>query len=664
MRFTLSFVAFRLDFQNVNASKAPGEPAAFAPPSPPAAEHPPADHHHAPKRATWPLVLGALGVVYGDIGTSPLYALRECLKAVPDADPHVAVLGSLSLIFWTLVVVVCVKYLCYVTHADNRGEGGIFALLALTHRRSDRLSVGFFVMLVLAGAALLYGDGLITPAISVLSAAEGLKSLSPHLAPVVPWVAAGILLALFITQKHGTARIGGVFGPIMLIWFATLGLLGVASIVRHPAVLEALLPFHGIRFLWTAPGHGAVILGAVVLSVTGAEALYADMGHFGRPAIVRGWYGVAFPGLLLNYFGQGALVLADPSARTDPFFRLAGGGILGALLVVLSFAATVIASQALITGSFSLTRQAVQLGYFPRVHVSHTNAEHEGQIYLPLVNWALAVGSITLVLGFGSSERLAAAYGIAVTGTMAVTTVAFYAVVRRCWNWSRPRALAFCIPLLSIDIVFFLANIHKVHEGGWVPLAVGAVLLIIMHTWKIGRANIVRELARKEIALPDLIADINANGIHRNPGTAVFMAGRPEGVPVVLLHHLRCNMCLHETVIILSIKTDEVPLVDAEDRIELEGLGSGFWRAVAHYGYMENPSAVDAVEALRARGVPIRKTPTFFFNREIVVPTGKARMPRWQKRFYGLLSRNAVPARDHYQIPPNQIVELGLPIRL
>lgn len=613
------------------------------------------------------LIVGALGIVFGDIGTSPLYAMRECLASSLTVDPHLSVLGSLSLVFWALMWVVSFKYITFVMRADNHGEGGIFALLALVVQKlpSNPKKIGATVFIVLAGASLLYGDGIITPAISVLSASEGLEVLNPHFAPLVVPVAVVILAVLFFFQKHGTATIGRIFGPVMLVWFFVLGLLGLIQICYNPDVLMALNPYYGVKLIAAAPRQATGLLGSVVLAITGAEALYADMGHFGRKAIVRGWFFIVLPGLTLNYFGQGAWALANPESRVNPFFALAPAGPFQYGLVILSFLATVIASQALISGTFSLSRQAIQLGFFPRMSVTHTSDQLEGQIYVGFMNWALAVGSISLVLGFRSSDNLAAAYGIAVTGTMSVTTFAFYLVARKIWGWSRLKALPLCLAFLIVDLAFFGSNWHKILDGGWLPLVVGGAILAVMHTWKRGRAHISDEVYARTLEPELVIQDIASSGLYRNPGTAIFMAGRPVGTPTVLLHHLKCNRAIHETVILLSMVTDPDPMVPEEKSIELFDLGEGFWRVIVHYGYMQQPNVRKLIPILIERGIKMQeRSLTYFFNREIIIPGGRAPMPHWQKSLYGFLSRNARPARDYYNIPANQIVEMGLAVHI
>ena len=635
----------------------PVEPGPLAPP-PAVHAHP----HPATKHGL--LVLGALGVVYGDIGTSPIYALRECLSGLQGLDRRLAVLGSLSLIFWLLMLVVCVKYLSFVTRADNGGEGGIFTLLALVRKAEGGKLVGLFALVGLTGASLLYGEGIITPAISVISAAEGLKTLSTALIPWIPWIAAIILFALFAIQHHGTGRIGVFFGPVMVVWFVCLALLGLYHVLAQPSVLAAVNPMYALHLIAGAPGKAAELVGAAVLAITGVEALYADMGHFGRKAILQGWYFLAMPGLLLNYFGQGAYALEHPEAG-ELFFALAGHGGLRIGLVGLSFMATIIASQALISGTFSLTRQAIRLGYLPRMKIDHTNEGHEGQIYLPGVNTILAVGSIALVLGFRTSENLAAAYGLAVTGTMAVTTVAFHRVARERFGWKRLSAAAFLVSFLTIDLSCFSANLHKIAAGGWVPILVGSVILLVMITWKVGRANISSSLAARQLPMELMIDDIVASEVHRTPGAAVFMAGRSEGVPIVLLHTLKWNRCIQRNVVLLNYVTQPRPVVPDAERLALTDLGHGFWRAIASVGYMETPDALQTLRMLRELGVPLQERATsFYFNREIIHTNGQSRMPRWQKKLYRILSRNSEPVHDHFRVPSQQIIELGLVVTL
>ncbi len=610
------------------------------------------------------LIIGALGVVFGDIGTSPLYTFRECLAALPADQRAAGILGVLSLVFWALFLVVTVKYLWFITRSDNQGEGGIFALLALSGEKPGAGRITAWVLLLLIGAALLYGDGVITPAVSVLGAMEGLVAANPGLHHLVVPLSVVILFLLFFLQRLGTASIGRVFGPLMLIWFGTLAVLGLWQIAGNPAVLAALNPLHAIRLLAAGNVHIASLLGAVVLAFTGAEALYADLGHFGRKAIASSWYTIAMPGLLLSYFGQGAWALAHPGDSTNPFFALVPEGWPRLALTGISVVAAVIASQALISGTFSLTRQAMQLGFLPRLTVRHTSAALEGQIYLPLVNVTLAVATIWVTVAFGSSASLASAYGIAVTGTMVVTTIAFFAVLRR-KGWSLWRALPLCALFLVIDAAFFGANLGKIKDGGWLPLLIGAAVLTVMHTWRTGKGEVMRRVYSNEITEEELRTMARSRNVSRVRGGAVFMAGNPRGTPLVLVHHLKASRSLHEHVAILSVLTETVPYVADADRLSVAEIGEGCWRVVGRYGYLESPDAGALLEAAREHGLPLKpETATYYFNHEMVVTGGTSPMPNWQKHLYGLLSRNARPARDYFQIPPSQIVELGLPIQL
>ncbi len=612
------------------------------------------------------LGMGALGVVFGDIGTSPLYTIRECLHALPPAEHATAVLGVLSLVLWSLIVVVSLKYTLFVLRADNRGEGGIFALLALGRfDRSARFGLNAGTVIVLIGAAMLCGEAVITPAITVLGAVEGIKLVWPGVEHLVVPLSCAILVGLFAFQFRGTKFIGGIFGPVMLLWFFALGAFGFWRITENPIVLQAINPLLGLRLIATHPAEAAVLLGSVVLAFTGVEALYADMGHFGRRAIVVAWYAIVLPGLTLNYFGQGAFFLSGRGSAENPFLAIAPEGPLRLGLLALSVAAAIIASQALITGAYSLVRQAIQLGYFPRLTVTHTNPDQRGQIYLPLVNAALAIGAITTVLEFKSSSALAAAYGIAVTGTMIVTTIALFVVMRRAWHWPLWRAGLICGLFLVVDFIFFAANLHKFADGGWLPVAIALAVLAIMVTWKKGKTEIFRRVYANEITENEL-KDIASSGhIARVRGTGVFMAGNPSGTPLVLLHHVKANKVLHETVVLLSILTEEVPFVPAENRLEVREIGEGVWRALGRYGYMESPDVSVLIEDIRDRGVPLKPSEaTYYFNREMIITGGEARMWEWQKHFYSFLSRNARQARDYYHLPPMQIIEVGLPIQL
>jgi len=630
----------------------------------------PADLRLAARTA---LCIGALGVVFGDIGTSPLYTMHECIAHLPPGSRMDGMLGVLSLIFWSLVLVVSVKYLGFITKADNHGEGGIFALLALIHAHREqtpsgpkaRRGLGIAVVIILIGAALLFGDGIITPAISVLGAAEGLNAISPGFASYVPGIACVILATLFWFQSNGTMRIGAVFGPVMLVWFATLGALGAWYVFQAPTVLRALNPAYGIALLHNPPAAVAEMLGSIVLAITGAEALYADMGHFGRRSITIAWYGIAFPGLVLNYFGQVGYMTLHPNSERNPFFAMAPEGFSRAALTGLSIVAAIIASQALITGAYSLSRQAIQLGYFPRLKVNHTSAGHAGQIYVPFVNALLAVGCIATVILFGSTARLASAYGIAVTGTMAITSGAYYFVARRNWRWPLWKAGTICGFFLVIDLGFFAANARKLADGGWYPLAIAAAILAVMHTWKTGRNIVFERVYGGNVTETELTSIARSKYITRVPGAAVFMVGSPRGTPLSLLHHVKSNRCLHKTVILLSIVTEDKPVAPEPDRLKLRDVGEGIWRATGHYGYMESPDVTILVGLIRAAGLPISaQSATYFFSREMVMSGGNTGMWEWEIGLYSFLIRNARPAKDYYNITPSQIIEIGLPVQL
>jgi KUP system potassium uptake protein len=619
------------------------------------------------------LCIGALGVVFGDIGTSPLYTMHECIAHLPAGSREDGLLGILSLIFWSLVMVVSVKYLGFITKADNHGEGGIFALLALIHAHREvssqkapfKRGLGVAVVIILIGAALLFGDGIITPAISVLGAAEGFNAISPGFAEYVPWLACAILAALFWFQKNGTMRIGAVFGPIMLVWFATLGILGAWYVIRAPSVLRALNPAYGLALLHNPPIEVAALLGSIVLAITGAEALYADMGHFGRRSITLAWYGVAFPGLVLNYFGQVAFLFLHPKSDENPFFAMAPEGIARAGLTGLSIIAAIIASQALISGAYSLSRQAIQLGYFPRLKINHTSAGHAGQIYVPFVNMLLAIGCIFTVALFGSTARLASAYGIAVTGTMAITSGAFFIVARRNWNWPLWRAGSICGLFLVIDLGFFGANARKLADGGWYPLLIAGAILAVMHTWKTGRNVVFERVYGGNVTEEELTTIARSQYVVRVPGAAVFMVGSPRGTPLALLHHVKANRCLHKTIVLLSIITEDRPTVSKSHRLKLREIGEGVWRATGHYGYMESPDVSDLISHVKDAGLKINpQSATYFFSREMVMTGGNTGMWEWEKSFYSFLIRNARPAKDYYNITPSQIIEIGLPVQL
>lgn len=627
------------------------------------------DHHVA--QGLLPLALGALGVVYGDIGTSPLYALRECFvgeRALAVTPENV--LGILSLVFWSLTMVVSIKYLAFLMRADNEGEGGILALLALVGPQGSNGGArrNGLVMLGLFGAALLYGDGVITPAISVLSAVEGLRVATTAFESFILPISVVLLVLLFLAQRRGTAGIGAVFGPAMLVWFVTIGALGLVAILtqhpQHASVLSAVNPMYALRF-FAAHGMGAFLaLGAVVLCVTGSEALYADMGHFGPRPIRLAWYTVAFPALLLNYFGQGALLLTAGGTVTNPFYQLAPAWGLYPL-VALSTIATIIASQALISGAFSLTQQAVQLGYAPRFAIIHTSETSAGQIYMPEINWALMVTCVLLVLGFKSSSNLAGAYGIAVTGTMTVTTLLFYVLMRERWRWSAVRAGALIAVFLLFDLSFFGANLPKVIEGGWFPLVIGLNAFTILTTWKRGRGELARLLAEGTLPLDLFLRDVAEHQLYRVDGTAIFMTSSADGVPPVLLHHVKHNRTLHKRVVLLSIASEKRPQVDDETRVKTSDLGQGFYRVVARFGFMEMPRISQVLALCRAQGLAFDlMTTTFVLGRETLLISGRSRMAKWRKRLYAFLARNAPSATAYFEIPANRVVELGVQIEL
>jgi KUP system potassium uptake protein len=614
------------------------------------------------------LSLTALGVVYGDIGTSPLYAIKECFTGVHRVSPtHANVLGVLSLVFWALVLVISVKYLGVVMRADNRGEGGILALMALARPAQPDKSRGrrwAIVLLGLFGASLLYGDGMITPAISVLGAMEGLRVATPALSSYVVPVTIGILLALFVFQHHGTGGIGSVFGPVMLLWFVTIGVLGAAAIVRQPAVLAAIDPAHAFQFFSRNHWYGVLVLGSVFLVVTGGEALYADMGHFGTRPIRAAWFSLVLPALLLNYFGQGALLLHDPAAAQNPFYLLAPGWGLYPLIVLATVAA-VIASQAVISGAFSLSRQAVQLGFSPRLTIEHTSSEEAGQIYVPEVNWGLALATIALVLGFRSASNLAGAYGVAVTSTMVITTLLLYVVAREQWRWSLPAAALLALFFLSFDLAFFGANLVKIPHGGWFPLVIAAAAYTLMATWQRGRHLLYSRLRERAVPLDILLADIQADPPIRVPGSAVFMTPNPGATPPALVHNLTHNKVLHEQIIFLTILTEEVPVVLPTQRVRVESLGDGFYWVTARYGFMQDPSVPDILERVGVHGLEVRlEATTFFLGRETLLATERPGMARWREVLFSFMSRNALRATAFFKIPPDQVYEVGVQVEM
>ncbi|MDD2541148.1 MAG: potassium transporter Kup [Desulfuromonadaceae bacterium] len=628
------------------------------------------DHHQngQPGRPLFTLSLAALGVVYGDIGTSPLYALRECFHGSHPLPPTPAnVLGILSLVFWALTLVISFKYLLFLMRADNRGEGGILALLALltparylspVHRR-------YLVPLALFGAALLYGDGVITPAISVLSAVEGIKVAAPGLKGFVVPITIVILVSLFIFQKRGTARVGAVFGPVMVVWFATIAILGIGGILKAPEVFSAVNPLHGARFFIDNGWLAFLILGSVFLVVTGGEALYADMGHFGPRPIRLAWFTFVLPALILNYFGQGALLLVRPGEATEPFYHLAPGWALYPL-VILATLATIIASQAVISGAFSLTRQAMQLGYSPRFRVIQTSSEEIGQIYLPTVNWALMLTTLALVFGFGSSTNLAGAYGVAVTTTMVITTIlAFFLMVKR-WHWKATSAGALACLFLSVDIPFFGANLLKITHGGWFPVAAGFVIFTLMTTWRRGRKVLDQKLQEDNEPLENFIDKLAVEPPHRVPGTAVFMTGRSSGSLPILHHHLVHNQVMHEQVIILSVLTEEVPRVPAAERVSITIMKLGFSRVIVRYGFMQSPNVPVALRQCEPLGlmVDLEQT-TYYLARETIISTRKqSGMMQWQEKLFSFMFRNSFAATAFFNIPAEQVVELGQQVEI
>lgn len=623
----------------------------------------------AGSRYTLALAIGALGVVYGDIGTSPLYALRECFHgphaiAVSKAN----VFGVLSLAFWAKILIVSIKYLAFVLRADNRGEGGILALLALAfpERNQTKTSRLTSLMLILGlfGTALLYGDGMITPAISILGAIEGLAVATPIFDPYIVPITVLIMVALFSVQRFGTGSVGRVFGRVTLIWFITIAILGIKGIALFPEVLNGLNPVHGVRFFVENGWKGFLILGAVFLAVTGAEALYADMGHFGKRPIRLAWFWVVLPALVLNYFGQGALLLSNPETATNPFYLLAPKWFLYPL-VILAAAAAVIASQALISGAFSLTMQAVQLGYFPRVRIEHTSSLERGQIYISQVNWFLMLACIGLVVGFKTSSNLAAAYGIAVTMTMVITTVLFYFAARRLWKWSRPKALLICVPFLMIELSFFGANALKIAHGGWFPLAIGAGIFTLLSTWKTGRKILGQKLQRSTLPLSLFFDDVAANPPHRVRGTAIFLSGRLGTVPLSLLHNLKHNKVLHERVVFLTIVTHEKAHIAEEDRIELEDLKNGFYRVVGNFGFMEDPDVPKLLQKCDEHGLELKPSEfSYFLSKESVIPSKAKGMAFWREILFSVMSRNATSAASFFKIPPNKVVELGMQVEI
>ena len=611
------------------------------------------------------LALTALGVVYGDIGTSPLYAIRECFygeHGVSAAPGNV--LGILSLIVWTLIIVVTLKYHVYVIRADNRGEGGILALMALLRRKVRGAARKWLILVGLFGASLLYADGILTPAISVLGATEGLSVIEPGFGPLVVPVSVAILLGLFLFQRRGTSGVGAVFGPVMLVWFTVLAVLGISGVARNPAVLAAINPAHAVRFLAHGGGSAFLVLGAVFLVATGGEALYADLGHFGERPIQIDWFCLVGVSLTLNYFGQGALVLADPGSAQNPFYLLAPAWARLPLLLLATMAA-IIASQAIISGSFSLTRQAVQLGYLPRFEIIHTSASEIGQIYVPAVNWILALATVGVVVGFESSSRVASAYGVALTTTMLITTLLAGLLAVKIWRWPTWLAVLVTTVFLVPDTAFFAAAMSKIPDGGWFPLATSLVILAILTSWDRGRAVLSRNLAGRILPVETLLRDLEKRPTHRVPGTAVFLTGDPDGTPIALLHNLKLNGVVHERNLLLTVETEEVPFVPTAERLEIRDLGSGFQRLIARYGFMEEADVPALLGHARSLGLEIDPARiTYVLSRNLVVAGSRSRLSRWRRWLFIALSRNALAAERFFGLPANQVVELGMQVEI
>jgi len=621
----------------------------------------------APRQRTLALAVAAIGVVYGDIGTSPLYTIKLAFSG-PYAfaiNPN-NVLGVLSLIFWALILVVTIKYVTFIMRADNKGEGGIMALMALAQRATGDKSRRSVVLMTLGlvGAALFYGDGMITPAISVLSAVEGLELAAPALHPYIIPITLVILVCLFLVQKHGTARVGALFGPVMLVWFAILAILGIRGIIEHPQVLAALNPWYGAAFFIDHGVAGFIILAAVVLAVTGTEGLYADMGHFGRRPLRVAWVGYVLPALVLNYFGQGALLLADPAAVENPFYRLAPAWALYPM-IGLATVATIIASQAMITGAYSITRQAIQLGYAPRMNISHTSERQIGQIYVPFINWTLLIGVIGLVLGFRSSGNLAAAYGIAVTATMTVDTILVFFIARGLWKWSLPRTILVTAGFFIVDVSLFGANLPKIVHGGWFPVAMAIVLFIMLSTWKRGREVMRDRLKDLTLTLEPFLESLAKHPPVRVPGTAIFLTTSHAGVPHALLHNLKHNKVLHERVVILTVVFQDFPHIDDSERIEVRPMGNNCYKVFVIYGFKDETDIPQALKLCRSHGLEFDELDTsYFLSRETLIPTRQPGMALWREKLFVGMMRNATSVTAYFRIPTNRVVELGTQVQL
>ncbi|MFV2000040.1 MAG: potassium transporter Kup [Acidimicrobiia bacterium] len=610
--------------------------------------------------------LGALGIVYGDIGTSPLYAMRESFVGQGLQVMEENVLGVLSLIFWSLLIVISIKYLLVVMRADNEGEGGILALIALVAPRQAAAQGRRWVLIVIGlfGTALLYGDGMITPAISVLSAVEGIHVATPVLEPYIVPISVVILIGLFLVQRHGTGAVGRVFGPVMIVWFLTLALLGIGPILENPGVFAALNPVHGVRFFAENGFKGFLALGSVFLVVTGSEALYADMGHFGKKPIQITWYGLVFPALVLVYFGQGAFLIANPEGVMNPFYHMAPDWAVWPL-VLLATMATVIASQALISGAFSLTSQAVQLGYLPRIRIFHTSATESGQVYIPAVNWLLMVAAVGLVVGFGSSSALAGAYGVAVSTTMVVTTVLIFVIMRERWKWATPAAVSFSAAFLIVDLAYFASNLFKIPEGGWFPILIAAVIFTAMTTWKKGRQLLAARLHAGALSLERFIGSLDERGIVRVPGTAIYMFSRSGATPPALLANMRHNEVLHERVAVLSVLTMAEPRVPVSRRADVWSLGNGFFQIVLRYGFMERPNVPEGLMSIIRSDFGFNPDDTvWILGRETVLASKRPGMMLWREKLFGLMARNATPPSRYFHLPPERSLEIGIHVEI
>ncbi len=631
------------------------------------------------KSSSWTLALLALGVVYGDIGTSPIYALRETIRGRFDAANDLTVLGPVSLMLWSLTIIVTIKYLIVLTRATNQGEGGVFAMYSMLRGGETGLKKGAITALTffaILGAGLLYGDGIITPAISVLSAAEGLAVIKPDLAEWIPPVIASvILLGLFIVQRHGTERIGRGFGPVMLLWFGALMGFGFWHLIHEPSILRALSPHYGWAYLWMEGAQSMHIMGTVLLAVTGGEALYADIGHFGRNAMKRSWFVAVYPALLLNYLGQGGMIMRmmhDPSVKAEelakvvaqPFFNMVPQGLLPPF-VILTTLATIIASQAMITGVFSLSQQAVQLGFMPRLKIVHTSPEMRGQIYLPQINFLLMVLCIGLVAGFQKSEHLAHAYGLSVSLEMLITTAMLALVASKLWKWPPWQAVALCGLFMSFEVSYVIGGLSKFLEGAWFTLLIALAIYAIMRTWRDGRALLMKRVLRNRVPVNVIVNEINAGHIHRVRGIGVFLSSSAEGLPLVLLHHLKHNKVLHEQAVILTVKFEEVPYVSPDKRIEVTDIMDSFFRVVLHYGFSESPEVSrDLKTALDSRGITRQSDISFYQSRELLLTDGNGKMAQWRKKLFVFLSRLARPATGYFQLPSRQVIELGIQLEL